>query len=908
MARIIETRLKSTKANKQRGNRNDGFKSIIMTAICKKMEDAANNLPAGKKYLPHGFIKNLVIEYEGKCDFVTKSSIKSAFHRFKNKKKALEEEEVNNTSRAENSGTGVKLVGKTGRPSGSTIAYMQKRKDDITKMNLEIATTLKKMQDENREQGIKKISPGKIGPVVAGIKKKYHLEAVEVNMKTIYSRIQRGILKTGKHGPNSPLHDVELLFVDILNSLDDMNIGLTPSESTSLMNSMMTGKPSAKKLEAHQRKYCKNIKEENYGKIGPSYFRSFLKRHSDKIESSAPCGLEDRRAEWCTYNNISAMYERIYKGLVDAGVAKELDVPIYCNREGEQVATKEEANGRKVTHKLLYPEMGIHFDEVSSNTAQKGDKKSGKERTVGRKGKRKQKKQVTNDFRWTTMPITDFTGRCVMCLLIFKGKPNFNVAAGVDMFKEIQGSTDDDDFFLMNTGPGTLFPGGPRCIYRGKEVPCMIRWSKNASINGEILRDMLREIDTRDLMERSKFPGVTPYFVCDCHGSRLDLGFLTYIHNPNNLWRGFIGLPNGTGLWQTHDSEENNGAFSNEIKQAKKVCVEEKRHCGAGVGIKVTIDKEEAIVLLNNSFEKSFCNEEKNRGAISDRGWNPLNRALLCKEELTRTAKLSDKMKEKEKAYYDESYFTHTLQNESENEIQPKQYAPVPCAYPLQFREGYSKTVLVKMVDIAYYEEMIENSKKRHDEGFSTHQKIMKLKKLTGGTIFKAGESELGISVLEKKCSDERKKSIDRLATAQKQRSDKNEKIGQYNALRASMKETGKKWKELTVPELRILVSVKRKKRGDGKMPTTKDGLKELYERYYIGSNRRSTPNASPENSDNEIDNGETRKILAAENILAYHYGLKGETFHAYKNVTAGNYTVGVGDESSDEESQAEEV
>ena len=42
MERIIETRLKSTKANKQRGNRNDGFKSIIMTAICKKMEDAAN--------------------------------------------------------------------------------------------------------------------------------------------------------------------------------------------------------------------------------------------------------------------------------------------------------------------------------------------------------------------------------------------------------------------------------------------------------------------------------------------------------------------------------------------------------------------------------------------------------------------------------------------------------------------------------------------------------------------------------------------------------------------------------------------------------------------------------------------------------------------------------------------------
>ena len=52
---------------------------------------------------------------------------------------------------------------------------------------------------------------------------------------------------------------------------------------------------------------------------------------------------------------------------------------------------------------------------------------------------------------------------------------------------------------------------------------------------------------------------------------------------------------------------------------------------------------------------------------------------------------------------------------------------------------------------------MIENSKRRHHEGFSIHQRIMKLKKLTGGMIFKAGESELRMSVLKKKCSDERK-------------------------------------------------------------------------------------------------------------------------------------------------------
>ena len=72
------------------------------------------------------------------------------------------------------------------------------------------------------------------------------------------------------------------------------------------------------------------------------------------------------------------------------------------------------------------------------------------------------------------MPIADLTDRCLMCLLIFKGKPNFNVAAEVNMLKEIQCSPNDDDLFLINPGPGSLFPGGPLCIYRGKEVPCMI--------------------------------------------------------------------------------------------------------------------------------------------------------------------------------------------------------------------------------------------------------------------------------------------------------------------------------------------------------------------------------------------------------------------------------------------------
>eukprot|EP00592_Proboscia_alata_P026157 CAMPEP_0194443486 /NCGR_PEP_ID=MMETSP0176-20130528/126734_1 /TAXON_ID=216777 /ORGANISM="Proboscia alata, Strain PI-D3" /LENGTH=447 /DNA_ID=CAMNT_0039269741 /DNA_START=42 /DNA_END=1382 /DNA_ORIENTATION=- len=93
VAEIEEAETKINKANKQRGNRKDGSKSRIMTEICIRMETAYNNLPPDKKYLPHGFISNMVKEHqEQNHEFVTLHSIKGAFNRYKKKKKAEIEE------------------------------------------------------------------------------------------------------------------------------------------------------------------------------------------------------------------------------------------------------------------------------------------------------------------------------------------------------------------------------------------------------------------------------------------------------------------------------------------------------------------------------------------------------------------------------------------------------------------------------------------------------------------------------------------------------------------------------------------------------------------------------------------------------------------------------------------------
>ena len=78
MAKMSKTRLKPTKASKQRSKADNGMKSHIMTRICQTMEDAIDNLPAEKKRLPHGFVKNIVVENQQRFSvFFTIHSITS---------------------------------------------------------------------------------------------------------------------------------------------------------------------------------------------------------------------------------------------------------------------------------------------------------------------------------------------------------------------------------------------------------------------------------------------------------------------------------------------------------------------------------------------------------------------------------------------------------------------------------------------------------------------------------------------------------------------------------------------------------------------------------------------------------------------------------------------------------------
>ncbi len=50
-----------------------------------------------------------------------------------------------------------------------------------------------------------------------------------------------------------------------------------------------------------------------------------MKRHKDVIRSKKAVKFEAKRAEWCTYDNFSTMYDEIYKQMAIRGIASKVD-------------------------------------------------------------------------------------------------------------------------------------------------------------------------------------------------------------------------------------------------------------------------------------------------------------------------------------------------------------------------------------------------------------------------------------------------------------------------------------------------------------------------------------------------------------------------------------------------------
>ena len=123
------------------------------------------------------------------------------------------------------------------------------------------------------------------------------------------------------------------------------------------------------------------------------------------------------------------------------------------------------------------------------------------------------------------------------------------------------------------------------------------------------------------------------FLLLDGHRSRLEVPFLQYINTPTDHWVVCIGVPYGTTLWQVGDSKEQIGSFNIAMNQAKQDLLSFKEEkC-----IKRTLLPTDLMPLINKAWSKSLACDNKNRKAIAECGWDPLNFNLILNPEIRAT-------------------------------------------------------------------------------------------------------------------------------------------------------------------------------------------------------------------------------------------------------------------------------
>jgi hypothetical protein len=142
---------------------------------------------------------------------------------------------------------------------------------------------------------------------------------------------------------------------------------------------------------------------------------------------------------------------------------------------------------------------------------------------------------------------------------------------------------------------------------------------------------MLKYLDSFNLFDRSS--GKRPFLLLDGHHSRMDLPFLDYIHGAGHNWVCCIGVPYATHIWQVADSPQLNGSFKIALTKTKQKFFEIK----AGKG-STNFEMTDIVSLISHAWLESFAKTSSSKKAIAQRGWGPLNFALLDHPDVRKTS------------------------------------------------------------------------------------------------------------------------------------------------------------------------------------------------------------------------------------------------------------------------------
>ena len=107
-----------------------------------------------------------------------------------------------------------------------------------------------------------------------------------------------------------------------------------------------------------------------------------------------------------------------------------------------------------------------------------------------------------------------------MCAIIMKSQRDIASMPecwrlGIDRRKDYKDGETQYEIIANNFGEDKAMSGGPKCTVNGKHVPCFVGCSPKASITSELLVQMLTQLDTLIVFERSE--SVQPLLMLDGH-------------------------------------------------------------------------------------------------------------------------------------------------------------------------------------------------------------------------------------------------------------------------------------------------------------------------------------------------------------------------------------------------------
>jgi len=383
---------------------------------------------------------------------------------------------------------------------------------------------------------------------------------------------------------------------------------------------------------------------------------------------------------------------------------------------------------------------------------------------------------------------------------------------------------------MKNCGNGKYLPGGPECIFRGKKIPAFVRWHESASITSDILVQALQTMDALDLFPRTD--GVKPFLLLDGHGSRLQLPFLKYINEPKDHWIVCIGVPYGTALWQVGDSKEQNGSFNMAITKAKDDLLSYKESIGLTNGIVPT----DLMLIINIAWKKSFARKFKNQKAISDRGWNPLNRHLLLNMDLRATMTIKESTLE---YCIDHNIFLPNKTNDNQEDTTFTSTTTVTdfdsssshlpfVTEELNTSTGKAADCMNALISSKMIQETRERIKEDMNKGQFVKEQLLQASRITASIVIKAGLFRLNEDVFAAHQETERQK---RQSLIDKIKKDE-EKYKADCKLAEEVWKAKNKLEDMTIKELTVVCKPLKLKE-DGPMPKKKIELIAKYKEWH---------------------------------------------------------------------------